>query len=85
MRKRYLAHLATLNLGLVLRKSLGAGTPRALATARKGRLWVVFVVWAFLAAVVRDLGRRLAWFSQRAWCVMGVDSGWTAVPIFEPR
>ena len=85
VRKRYLAHLAPLNLRLVLRKALGAGTPRALATARKGRLWVVFVVWAFLAAVVRDLGRRLAWFSQRAWCVMGIDSGWTAVPILEPR
>ncbi len=38
-------------------------------------------VWALPTVVVRDLGRRLAWFHKRARCVMGVDSGWTAGPI----
>jgi transposase len=84
VRKRYLAHIAALNLSIVLRKTLGAGTPRALAAARKGRFWVVFVVWALLAALTRNLIGRLARLSQRVWCAMGVDSGRGTVLSFQP-
>jgi len=38
VKKRYLAHIAALNLAIVLRKALGAGTPRGVADARKGLL-----------------------------------------------
>lgn len=81
VRKRYLAHIATLNLSLVLRKALGAGTPRALAAARKGRFWLALVVWALLTAVARSLTGRLARFSQRAWCAIGVDARRATGPI----
>ena len=84
VRKRYLAHIAALNLSLVLRKALGAGTPRALAAARKARFWVVLVLWDLLAALARTLLRRMAQLSQRAWCAMGIDSGRTAGPSFQP-
>lgn len=84
VRKRYLVHIAALNLSLVLRKSLGAGTPRALAEARKGRFWFVFVVWALLAVLARDLMRRLARLSQHVWCVTGVDAGRRTAPNFQP-
>ena len=73
VRKRYLAHIAALNLGLVLRKILGAGTPRALAAARKGYAFAVFVIWAAIVGLVRVMPRRLAWFSKAAWRVVSTD------------
>jgi len=79
IRKRYLAHIAALNLGLVMRQALGAGTPRALAEARKGRLVWVLVVWAAIAAVVQELLKQVERFSQRVWEAMGIgDEGWSA-------
>ncbi len=66
VRKRYLAHIAALNLGLVLRQRLGAGTPRALAAARKGSALAILVIWAAIVAVVRVMSKRLARFSQAA-------------------
>ncbi|MFO0590508.1 MAG: transposase [Polyangiaceae bacterium] len=71
VRKRYLVHIAALNLSLVMRKALGAGTPRALAATRKGRFWVVLMLWTLLAAVARRLGARLACLSQNAWHITG--------------
>lgn len=42
-------------------------------------------VSALPTVVVRDLGRRLAWFrKKRARCVMGVDCGEDAGPILSP-
>jgi transposase len=73
VRKRYLAHVAALNLGLVLRQMLGAGTPRALAAARKGSALAILVIWAAMVALVRGMPRRLARFSPAAW--RGMCSG----------
>ncbi|MDI1448343.1 transposase, partial [Polyangium sp. 6x1] len=67
VRKRYLAHVAALNLGLVLRQILGAGTPRGLAAARKGSALAVLVIWAAMVALVRGMSRQLARFSRAAW------------------
>ncbi|MDC0747841.1 transposase [Polyangium mundeleinium] len=66
VRKRYLAHVAALNLGFVLRKILGAGTPRGLAAARKGFALAVLVIWAAMATVARGMSRQLARFSRDA-------------------
>ncbi len=63
LRKRYLMQVAGMNLGLVMRATLGRGTPRGLAEARKG-LWVlVFVLEAVVAAVaaVHAWVRRVLW------------------------
>lgn len=49
VRKRYLAHLAALNLGLVMRTIYGWGTPRRAAA----------VLLEFLATILRVL--TLAW------------------------
>jgi len=75
-RKRYLAHIAALNLALVMRQALGAGTPRGLAEARKGRFAVAFVIWAVIVDVVRVLGRRVERISQ---CVGGAIGGYAEV------
>ena len=56
--KRYLIQVAAMNLGLVLRTMLGRGTPKGLAEARKGVLWVILVLRALVAAV-RWLGDQL--------------------------
>jgi transposase len=71
VRKRYLAHVAALNLGLVLRQMLGAGTPRGLAEARKGFAAAVLMVWAAMVALVGGMPRHLARFSRSAWRAMG--------------
>ncbi|MDI1484337.1 transposase [Polyangium sp. y55x31] len=67
VRKRYLAHVAALNLGLVLRQILGSGTPRGLAAARKGFALAILVIWAAMVALVRRMPRQLARFSRAAW------------------
>jgi transposase len=55
--KRYLVHVAAFNLGIVMRKILGAGTPRGLAalTGLVRRLW----------GLAQTLGRRLGAFVPR--------------------
>jgi transposase len=53
VRKRYLIHAAALNLALVLRAALGAGSPRQAANARKGAFVWIFVAWAYLARLIR--------------------------------
>ena len=52
VQKRYLAHLAAMNLGLVMRTLFGAGTPRQAAAAA---LAVLLVLWARLRAIVESL------------------------------
>jgi transposase len=37
--KRYLIHTAAFNLGLIMRKLTGFGTPKGWADARRGVLW----------------------------------------------
>ena len=49
MRKRYVAHIAALNLGLVMRTAFGYGTPRQAAA----------VALAILLAALRNVTRVL--------------------------
>jgi transposase len=62
-RKRYLIHTAAMNLGLILRTMLGAGTPRQAAARAKGVLVLILVLCCSVAAKLRgrvaDLVRRL--------------------------
>jgi transposase len=79
VRKRYLLQVAAMNLGLIMRKMLGRGTPRGLAAARKGRLWLVSVLTAMVAALaviaawLREAVRarpdvvRSRWYTDRGW------------------
>ncbi len=60
VKKRYLAHIAALNLAIVLRKAFGAGTPRGSASARKGLFVCILVFWT---AITTMLGRTL----DRIW------------------
>ncbi len=79
IRKRYLAHIAALNLGLIMRQALGAGTPRAMAAARKGRSIWILVVWAAITATVRGLLARVERFSRHVWDAMETgDDTWSA-------
>jgi transposase len=55
VKKRYLAHIAALNLAIVLRKALGAGTPRGVADARRGLFVCILVIWAAIIAMARRL------------------------------
>jgi transposase len=55
VRKRYLIHAAAMNLGLILRAALGAGTPRQAADARKGFFAWILVLWAAIAHAARRL------------------------------
>jgi len=64
IRKRYLVHVAGFNLGLVMRKLFGAGTPRGTAALR-GAL-------AGLLALVRGLGVRLG--AVGAACADSLDT-----------
>src|SRR5207237_9144805 len=50
VRKRYIAHIAALNLGLVMRTVFGHGTPREAANA------VLVVLVAAISRVLRALG-----------------------------
>ena len=52
VQKRYLAHLAAMNLGLVMRTLFGTGTPRQAAAAA---LAVLFVLWARVRAIAESL------------------------------
>ena len=54
--KRYLMQADAHNLGLVLRKLLGAGKPREFAAWRGSALWL----WAALVALLRRAGQHLA-------------------------
>ncbi|HMY18849.1 MAG TPA: transposase [Polyangium sp.] len=71
VKKRYLAHIAALNLAIVLRKAFGAGTPRGAASVRKGLFVCILVMWA---AITTMLGRALdrMWLRIRRW--------WSAIP-----
>ena len=71
VKKRYLAHIAALNLAIVLRKALGAGTPRGVAAARKGLFVCILVIWT---AITTMLGRLL----DRMW--HGIRRRWSARP-----
>lgn len=51
IRKRYLLQTAGFNLGVVLRKLIGRGTPRGLVDARKGLHFALFVLWVALRPV----------------------------------
>jgi transposase len=73
IRKRYLMQVAGMNLGLVLRTMLGRGTPRGLAAARKGRLWLLWVLGALVAAVVTVALRIRATLRGRPWTLL---RGW---------
>jgi transposase len=55
--KRYLIHIAAFNLGLIMRKLIGFGTPKGWADARRGVLWLAARPWAALRRVWRVLDR----------------------------
>jgi transposase len=77
IRKRYLMQVAGMNLGLVLRMMLGQGTPRALAEARKGRLRLLWVLGAMVAAVVTVAVRTRSTLRRRPGALLG---GWEVRP-----
>lgn len=70
VKKRYLAHIAGLNLAIVLRKALGAGTPRGIAAARKGLLVYILVIWTAITTMLRRLPNQL-WHGIRRWWSAG--------------
>jgi hypothetical protein len=57
--KRYLMQIAGLNLGTILRKLIGVGTPRELAT-RSAAFLALF--WACVATILRTARRGAAPF-----------------------
>ncbi len=61
--KRYLIHTAAFNLGLIMRKLIGFGTPKGWADARRACLARVLGVWAVLKRGWRALCRPLAAFA----------------------
>lgn len=75
VRKRYVVHVAAMNLGLVLRAMLGRGTPRGVAEARKGVLWLIFVLGAMVAAV-RTIADQLR--ASRGRPHEAAEGGWYA-------
>jgi transposase len=58
--KRYLIHTAAFNLGLIMRKLTGFGTPKGWADARRACFARVWGVWAALQRDWRSLCRHLA-------------------------
>lgn len=52
VQKRWVMQAAAANLGLVMRSLYARGTPRGLAAARRARLFVLFILRAFWAALV---------------------------------
>jgi transposase len=76
--KRYLIQVAAMNLGIVLRTMLGRGTPKGVAEARKGVLWVLLVLGALVAAVCR-LGDQLR--ASRARAFGAAKGGWWGEPV----
>lgn len=70
VRKRYLLHVAAMNLALVMRSLLGSGTPRQEAEARKGRFALILVLWA----TVEVIGRVVVRVATFGW-----GAGWRTV------
>lgn len=72
--KRLLVHVAAFNLGLVMRKMTGHGTPRGLSDGRKGGFSEASSRWSEQTARVCEIGRHL-WtlFSDfsRSWFLSG--------------
>ena len=62
--KRYLIHTAAFNLGLIMRKLVGFGTPKGWADARRACLARVLGVWAALERGWCALRRHLAAFGD---------------------
>jgi transposase len=63
-RKRYIAHVAALNLGLIMRTLFGQGTPRQAADAARGiALAFIALVWMALTSILN--------FARRAEHVVG--------------
>ena len=60
--KRYLIHTAAFNLGLILRKLIGFGTPKGWADARRACSTCVLRVWEALQRACRALTRPLPTF-----------------------
>lgn len=57
--KRYLIHTAAFNLGLIMRKLIGFGTPKGWADARRGALLAAARLWEALWRLWRVLRRHL--------------------------
>lgn len=65
---RYLIHTAAFNLGLIMRKLTGFGTPRGWADARRAAAWGLRALWNSLAA------RRRRWtiiLAAKCWSMLG--------------
>ena len=60
--KRYLIHTAAFNLGLILRKLIGFGTPKGWADAHRARSARVLGVWEALQCAGRALTHHLPAF-----------------------
>ena len=58
--KRYLIHTAAFNLGLIMRKLTGFGTPRGWADARRAAARGLRALWAGLVARLRRWATILA-------------------------
>lgn len=77
-RKRYLIHVAAMNLAAIMRVRIGRGTPRGAADAVGALLFVLLVAWQpmmILAALLRRVVTKMAWNSERSsqLFVEGVD------------
>lgn len=83
-RKRYLIHVAAMNLGLVLRAALGFGTPRQAANARKGVLLWIVAAWLFMARLAAPVAAalRTAGTTLPAWATRLPNANRALVPIF---
>ena len=62
--KRYLIHTAAFNLGLIMRKLTGFGTPKGWADARRACFARILGIWAVLERSCRVLCRPLAAFGD---------------------
>jgi transposase len=66
--KRYLIHTAAFNLGLIMRKLTGFGTPRGWADARRAAAWGLRALWNSLVARLRRWAIILA---AKCWSMLG--------------
>ena len=66
--KRYLIHTAAFNLGLIMRKLTGFGTPRGWADARRAATRRLCALWNGLVAHLRPWAAVLA---ARHWWMVG--------------
>lgn len=71
--KRMLIHVAGFNLGLLMRKRLGVGTPRGL----QGRMAAAIAACVALLDVIADL-LRLRGRARHAEQATDINSGWLA-------